>query len=165
MAGVTSDECKVRSDLLFLPAPAPEDGDGYHRKGGERDRDRDEHPLRPEPERPGEDVGERNFPEPEAGEVHQRGRPGVAGSVEGRGHDHGVGVKDEAAAHNLETLDAEANHFGVECEQADKALRESHEDDAHHTQENEVVEPGAPDRRFGALGPARSQVLADHGCR
>src|SRR5215207_3940295 len=53
----------------------------------------------------GQDVSERNFPEPEHEEVDDCRRPGVAGAVERLSQHHTVSVEEEAVSDDSQTID------------------------------------------------------------
>src|SRR5438477_5299000 len=83
-------QSSITSDLLLLPPPFAEQHRAHHRERGKGDRDRGEDAARSVARRMGEDVRERDLPEPEAEEVDPRRGPGVAGAVECLRNHHAV---------------------------------------------------------------------------
>src|SRR5207245_10934913 len=61
-----SGESSSSLDSAQLPAPALEQHDAHERQRRVGHGDGEEHALGPEPPHPGEDIGERNLPQPEA---------------------------------------------------------------------------------------------------
>ena len=57
--------------------------------------------------------------EPEAEEIHDGGREGVAGAVEGLQHDHAIGVADVAVADDAQARGGERHDGGVVGKEAD----------------------------------------------
>ena len=84
--------------LLTLPAAAAEedDADGSDEAFGDDDGPEDAAGAHADSDC--EEIGQRNFEQPEAEEIHDGGSDGVAGAVEGLEHDHAVGVTDVAVA-------------------------------------------------------------------
>jgi len=146
--------------LAFPVAPFEEnDADGGHRGFGDDDGPIDA--VRLHARVKGQEVRERNFEHPEREEVDDGRRNRVAGAVEGLQHNHGVGVADVAVAENAQRGDGERDDGWIVGEETDDRFGESDEEDADDAEKNHVVEAGAPDGFFRALGLLGAEILAD----
>src|SRR5260370_31535362 len=108
-------------------------------------------------------VGQGNFQEPEAEEIHNGGSDGVSRAVEGLEHDHSVGIADIAIAENAQAGDGQWNDERIAGKEMDDRFGEDDEEEANDAEKNHVVETGAPDGSFRALGLLGAEVLADEG--
>src|SRR6267154_4471251 len=129
----------------FSDDDGPEDAAGVH-TGGKR-----------------QEVGQRNFQEPKAEEMHDGRSDGVAGAVECLEHDHAVGIADVAVAENAQAGDGQRDDQRVVGEKTNDGLGKDDEEDADDAEENHVVKAGAPDGSFRALGLLGAEILADEG--
>src|SRR5260370_21850717 len=108
-------------------------------------------------------VGQGNCQEPEAEEIHNGGSDGVSRAVEGLEHDHSVGIADIAIAENAQAGDGQWNDERIAGKEMDDRFGEDDEEEANDAEKNHVVETGAPDGSFRALGLLGAEVLADEG--
>src|SRR6266853_943580 len=129
----------------FSDDDGPEDAAGVH-TGGNR-----------------QEVGQRNFQEPKAEEIHNGGRDGVAGAVEGLEHDHAVGIADVAVAENSQAGDGQRNDERIAGEETNNRFGEDHEEQADDAEKDHVVKASAPDGSFRTLGLLGAEVLANEG--
>src|SRR5229473_4043994 len=90
----------------FSDDDGPEDAAGVH-TGGNR-----------------QEVGKRNFQEPEAEEIHDSRSDGVAGAVEGLEHDHAVGIADVAVAENTQAGDRQRDDERIAGEETNDRFGE-----------------------------------------
>jgi hypothetical protein len=149
--------------LLELPATALEedDADGGDEGFGDNDRPEDSAGAHANGDR--QEVGQGNFHQPEAEEIHDGGSDGITSAVKGLEHDHAVSVADIAVADDPQTGSGQRNDSGIAGEKADDRLGENDEKDADETEKDHVVEAGAPDGSLGALGLPGTQILAHEG--
>jgi hypothetical protein len=148
---------------LALPAAAFEEDDADGGDGAFGDDDGPEDAARVHAEGDREEVGQGNFQEPEAEEIHDGGSDGVSRAVEGLEleHDHAVGVADVAVAENAQAGDGQRDDGGILREKANDRLGEDDEEEADEAEKDHVVQAGAPDGSFGALGLLGAEILAD----
>src|SRR6266851_34238 len=151
------------SDLLDFPAATFEqdDADGGNEAFSDDDGPEDAAGVHTGGNR--QEVGQRNFQEPEAEEIHNGGRDGVASAVEGLEHDHAVGIADVAVAENSQAGNSQRNDERIAGEEMDNRFSEDHEEETDDTEKDHVVKASAPDGSFGALGLLGAKVLADEG--
>src|SRR5713101_350188 len=151
------------SDLLDFPAATLEqdDADGCNEAFSDDDGPEDAAGVHTGGNR--QEVGQRNFQEPEAEEIHNGGRDGVASAVEGLEHDHAVGIADVAVAENSQAGNSQRNDERIAGEEMDNRFSEDHEEETDDTEKDHVVKASAPDGSFGALWLLRAKVLADEG--
>src|SRR5713226_4014725 len=151
------------SDLLALPAAAfkEDDAGGSDRAFGNDDGPEDAVGMQTKRNR--QEIGQGNFQEPEAEEIHDGGSDGVACAVEGLEHNHAIGVADVAVAENAQAGDGQRNDERIAGEETDDRFGEDDEEEADDTEKEHVVKAGAPDGSFGALGLFGAEVLADEG--
>src|SRR5260370_1258121 len=129
----------------FRDENGPKDGAGVH-TGGNR-----------------QEVGQRNFQEPEAEEIHNGGRGGVGGGVEGLEDEDAVGIGDVGVGENSQAGNSQRNDERIAGEEMDNRFSEDHEEETDDTEKDHVVKASAPDGSFGALGLLGAKVLADEG--
>src|SRR5882762_9052186 len=127
----------------FSDDDGPEDAAGVH-TGGNR-----------------QEIGQRNFQELKAEEIHNGGRDGVASTVEGLEHDHAVGVADVAVAENAQAGNGQRNDERIAGEETNDRFGEDDEEEADDAEKDHVVKAGAPDGSFRAFGLLSAEVLAD----
>src|SRR6266852_581176 len=149
------------SDLLALPAAAFEEDDAGGSDEAFSDDDGPKDAVGMQTERNRQEIGQGNFQEPEAEEIHDGGSDGIARAVEGLKHDHAIGVADVAVAENAQAGDGQRNNERIICEEANDRFSEDDEEDADDTEKDHVVKAGAPDGSFRALGLFGAEVLAD----
>src|SRR5206468_5381280 len=119
--------------------------------GGFRDDDGPKDAARTHMHGDRQEVGQGNFQEPEAEEIHNRGCNGIASAIESLKHDHAVGVGDVAVAQNAQTGDGKGDDERIVGEEADDRFGDDDDETADDSEENHVVEAGAPDGSFRAL--------------
>src|SRR5258708_176250 len=151
------------SELLDFPAVTFEQNDADSSDGGFGDDDGPKDAAGVHSNGDRQEVGQRNFQEPEAEEIHNGGRDGVASAVEGLEHDHAVGVADVAVAENTQAGDSQRDDERIAGEETNDRFGEDDEEEANDAEKDHVVKAGAPDGSFGALGLLGAQVLADEG--
>src|SRR5258708_2717712 len=151
------------SDLLDSPAAAFEQHDADSSDGGFSDDDGPEDAAGVHTGGNRQEVGQRNFQEPEAEEIHNRGRDGVASTVKRLEHDHAVGIADVAVAENAQAGDCQRNDERIAGEETDDRFREYDEEETDDTEKNHVVKAGSPHGSLRALGLLGAEVLADEG--
>src|SRR5712664_4169164 len=149
------------SDLLAFPAAMAKEEDASGGDGGFRDDDGDVDAIGAHAQGDGEEIGQGNFQEPEAEEVHHRGRHGISRTVEGLEHDHAVGIADVAVAENSQAGDGQRDDERIAGEEMDNRFGEDFVNDTAATEKDHVVNAGAPDGSFRALGLLGAKVLAD----
>src|SRR5260370_2088109 len=151
------------SDLMDFPGARFEQNDGDRRDGGFGDDDgpKDAAGMHSNGDR--QEVGQRNFREPEAEEIHNGGRDGVASGVEGLEQDDAVGIADVAVAENTQTGDSQRDDGRIAGEETNDRFGEDDEEEANDAEKDHVVKAGAPDGSFGGLGLLGAEVLADEG--
>src|SRR5260370_785624 len=149
------------SDLLDFPAATFEqdDADGGNEAFSDDDGPEDAAGVHTGGNR--QEVGKRNFQEPEAEEIHNGGRDSVAGAVEGLEHDHAVGIADVAVAENAQAGNSQRNDERIAGEEMDDRFGEDHEEETDDTEKDHVVKAGAPNGSFRTLGLLSAKVLAD----
>ena len=106
------------SDLLDSPAAAFEQHDADSSDGGFSDDDGPEDAAGVHTGGNRQEVGQRNFQEPEAEEIDDGGGDGVSSAVEGLEHDYAVGVADIAVAEDAEARDGKRDDEGIGGEKA-----------------------------------------------
>src|SRR5713226_8758217 len=151
------------SDLLDFPAATFEqdDADGGNEAFSDNDRPKDAAGVHTGGNR--QEVGQGNFQEPEAEEIHNGGRDGVASTVKGLEHDHAVGIADVAVAENSQAGDGQRNDERIAGEETNNRFGEDHEEQADDAEKDHVVKTGAPDGSFRTLGLLGAEVLANEG--
>src|SRR6266849_486855 len=151
------------SDLLALPAAAfkEDDAGGSDRAFGNDDGPEDAVGMQTKRNR--QEIGQGNFQEPEAEEIHDGGSDGVACAVEGLEHNHAIGVADVAVAENSQAGDGQRNDERIAGEETNNRFGEDHEEQADDAEKDHVVKTGAPDGSFRALGLLGAEVLANEG--
>src|SRR5713226_7378633 len=149
------------SDLLALPAATfkEDDAGGSDRAFGNDDGPEDAVGMQTKRNR--QEIGQGNFQEPEAEEIHDGGSDGVACAVEGLEHNHAIGVADVAVAENAQAGDGQRDDERIAGEEPDDRFGENDEEDADGAEKDHVVKAGAPDGSFRALGLLGAKVLAD----
>src|SRR5260370_28045280 len=100
------------SDLLALPAAAFEEDDAGGSDEAFSDDDGPKDAVGMQTERNRQEIGQGNFQEPEAEEIHDGGSDGIARAVEGLEHDHAIGVADDAVAENAHAGGGQRNDGG-----------------------------------------------------
>src|SRR6266851_240718 len=118
------------SDLLDSPAATLEehDADGGNEAFSDNDGPKDAAGVHTGRNR--QEVGQRNFQEPEAEEIHNGGRDGVASTVKGLEHDHAVGIADVAVAENTQAGNGQRDDERIAGEETDNRFGEDHEEQA-----------------------------------
>jgi len=149
--------------LLELPAAAAEEDDAGGGDGGLRDHDGPKDATGTHVHGDGEKIGEGYLQQPETEEMHDGRSDGVASAVEGLEHDHAVGIADVAVAENAQAGDGQRDDERVVGEKTNDGLGKDDKEDADDAEENHVVEAGAPDGSFRALGLLGAEILADEG--
>src|SRR5258708_37752853 len=117
------------SDLLDSPAATFEQHDADSSDGGFSDDDGPEDAAGVHTGGNRQEVGQRNFQEPEAEEIHNGGRDGVASAVEGLEHDHAVGIADVAVAENSQAGNSQRNDERIAGAEMDNRFSEDHEEE------------------------------------
>src|SRR5580704_1322275 len=146
---------------LMLPPATTKQNYARQGDGAFRNDDREVGSFRTQAHRDGQPISKRNFEEPESEQVDPGRRDRIAGAVERLQHDHAVGVADVAVAENAQAAGGERNHLGIVSEQADDRLGEEDHEYTHASQEQHVVEAGAPDGSFGTVRLPCPEILAD----
>src|SRR5260370_4260047 len=95
------------SYLVALAAAAVEQDDADSGDGGFGDNDGPKNAAGVHAGGDRQVVGQGNFQEPEAEEIHNGGSDGVSRAVEGLEHDHSVGMADIAIAKNAQAGDGQ----------------------------------------------------------
>src|SRR5580700_7549360 len=108
-----------------------------------------------------QEICQRNFEQPEAEEIHNCWRHGVPCAVERLQHYHAVGVGDVSVAEDAEAGGSQWDDSGILSEKADDVFGEENEDYPDTAEKKHVVEAGAPNGFFGALGLFCAEILAD----
>src|SRR5260370_2464029 len=107
--------------------------------GGFRNDDGDVDAIGAHAQGNGEEIGQGNFQEPEAEEVHHRGRHGVSRTVEGLEHDHAVGIADVAVAENAQAGDSQRDDERIVGEETDDRFVEDDEQNTNPTNQDNVL--------------------------
>src|SRR5256712_2451481 len=149
------------SDLLDFPAATFEEDDADSGDGAFGDDDGPKDAVGVHAGGNREQVGQWNFQEPEAEEIHNGGRDGVACAVEGLEHDHAVRIADVAVAENAQAGNGQRDDEGIAGEQTNDRFGENDEEETDDAEKDHVVKAGAPDGSFRALGLLGAEVLAD----
>src|SRR2546428_3784390 len=149
------------SDLLDFPAATFEEDDADSGDGAFGDDDGPKDAVGVHAGGNREQVGQGNFQEPEAEEIHDGGSNGVACAVEGLEHDHAVRIADVAVAENAQAGNGQRDDEGIAGEQTNDRFGENDEKETDAAEKNHVVQAGAPDGSFRALGLLAAEVLSD----
>src|ERR1700733_347493 len=147
------------SDLLLLPLASPKQKDA-----GERDRslgndDGNEDSGGTKPLVESEPPGQRNLQYPEAEEIHNCRRDGIAGAVERLQHDHSVCIGDVAITQDAQGRGGKGDDGWIVSEKADQRRGRKNEDDADDPEKEHVIQSRAPHGFFSALRMPRAPVL------
>src|SRR5579872_1344731 len=112
----TIKRARTRSDDALFPRSAPEPENAAEREQRIGDEDGHERSSNAEAGMEAQEIGHGDLANPEAGDVKDGGRYGIARAVEGGGDHHSVGIRYVAITQKSKALHGDGNHSRIGCE-------------------------------------------------